>query len=162
MGIQCDNLLNTNIDLYNTEQEAKELGQMFYPENLIITTASSEHYSNNTMKRLCQQPSAPYLSTPYTPNKLGNEVLPHVRLILEVARDIRKEWKNVSGFAAPYLEAMLSMTTIDKPYGAEDAKDVIMRFLSNANYFRGAKSRVLKQELKKHRLYQVTPLKEHK
>ena len=88
------------------------------------------------------------MPTTYIRGKLANRAEPQKRLILEVARDIRAQWPNVNYAAQPYLDAMLRMTTIDKPYGQDDAQSVIVYFLGNATMFRGEHARRLKQELK--------------
>ena len=88
------------------------------------------------------------MATTYTRGKLANRAEPQKRLILEVARDIVAHWPNVNYAAQPYLNAMLSMTTIDKPHGQDDARSVITYFLGNATMFRGEHARRLKQELK--------------
>lgn len=70
------------------------------------------------------------------------------RNISEIARDIRKAWPNPYFAAKPYLEAMLTLTTIDSKYGYDSARITITYFLSNASSFRGAEARALKAELK--------------
>lgn len=75
------------------------------------------------------------MKTPYTPNKPGNEVEPHKRLILEVARDIRAAWPNVYYAAKPYLQAMLTMTTMERDYGSDSAKSVIVYFSATPQRF---------------------------
>ena len=71
------------------------------------------------------------------------------RPIYAVAKDIKKEWGDKINFAAkPYVQAMLDLNTIDDQYGAEDAKSIILYFLSNASTFRGPRAKELKAELK--------------
>lgn len=70
------------------------------------------------------------------------------RQIHEIARDIRKEWKNPNYAADPYLSAMFNLDTIDDNFGLDSAKDIIIRFLCNASSFRGGNAKTLKQELK--------------
>lgn len=70
------------------------------------------------------------------------------RMILEIAREIRKEWKPKVNYAAePYLAAMFSLVTIKDMYGADDAKSIILYFLSNAGSWRGDAARRIKAEL---------------
>lgn len=71
------------------------------------------------------------------------------RPISTIAQDISKEWKNVNYAARPYLTAMYSLNTIKDQYGMDDAKSIILYFLSNASSFRGPKAKELKTELKK-------------
>ena len=73
---------------------------------------------------------------------------PAHRLIMEIARDIKKAWPKPYFGAVPYINAMACMTTADKLYGEERCRDVLNYFLANANTFRGEEARKLKQELK--------------
>ena len=70
------------------------------------------------------------------------------RPIYEIANDIGRNWKNVYFGARPYLEAMYDLDSINDSYGFDDAKSVILYFLSNATTFRGDDARRLKAELK--------------
>lgn len=70
------------------------------------------------------------------------------RAICTIAREIKREWKNVYFGAVPYLDAMLSLDRITDNYGADDAKSIIAYFLSNATTFRGQAAKALKAELK--------------
>jgi hypothetical protein len=72
------------------------------------------------------------------------------RPIYLIARDIQKEWGAKIFFGAkPYLEAMKQLETMNDMYGMDDAKSIILYFLSNASSFRGERARELKAELKK-------------
>jgi hypothetical protein len=71
-----------------------------------------------------------------------------VRSLPEVAREIRDTWTNVNYAAAPYLDALLTMSSAGQNYGADDGKSIVLYFLSNASSFRGADARRLKAELK--------------
>ena len=70
------------------------------------------------------------------------------RSISTIAYEIRKEWKNVNFAAKPYLEAMYQLNSIDDKYGFDDAKSIVLYFLSNAASFRGPKAKEIKAELK--------------
>ena len=70
------------------------------------------------------------------------------RAIYEIARDIRKNWKNVSPYARPYLDAMGELTVITDNYIYDSGKSVVLYFLSNAAGFRGPEAKALKAELK--------------
>jgi len=72
-----------------------------------------------------------------------------MRNISEVASDIRLSWKNVNYAAAPYLDAMDSLRTVNDGYGFDSATSICLYFLSNATSFRGDDARRLKAELKK-------------
>jgi len=72
----------------------------------------------------------------------------NTRSIAAIAGDIRRDWKNVYFGAVPYLQAMSSLDTLRDSYGADDARSIVMYFLSNANTYRGPKAKELKAELK--------------
>lgn len=65
-----------------------------------------------------------------------------------IASDIRKDWKNVSIHAEPYLRAMHSLRRITDPYYMDSGRSVVLYFLSNASGWRGEKAKEIKQELK--------------
>jgi len=71
------------------------------------------------------------------------------RTLYIIARDIRNDWKNPYFGAVPYIQAMSSLSFIDDKYGMDDAKGIILYFLSNANAWRGPVAREIKKELKK-------------
>ena len=73
-----------------------------------------------------------------------------LRPIRAIARDIKQEWKKVYFGAVPYLNAMLSLNDMQDYYGADDARSIVLYFLSNAGSFRGPKAKELKEELKAH------------
>lgn len=72
------------------------------------------------------------------------------RTIRSIADDILAEWTpaKVHFAARPFLEAMQSLDEITDTYGADDAEYVVLRFLSNASQFKGARARELKEELR--------------
>ncbi len=70
------------------------------------------------------------------------------RSISEIAREIKKEWVNPSSSAIPYINAMLTMNTIDDNYGYDTARDIITYFMRNATHFKGEAARRIKSELK--------------
>ena len=70
------------------------------------------------------------------------------RKIYEVANDIRREWKNISPYAKPYLDAMSDLSEVSDYYFYDSAKSIILYFLANAQGFRGARAKELKAELK--------------
>ena len=70
------------------------------------------------------------------------------RPLNEIAREIRKYWENVNYAAKPYLEAMLSLHSINDKYGYDDGKSIVLYFLSNASGFRGEHAKRIKAELK--------------
>jgi hypothetical protein len=78
----------------------------------------------------------------------GCEALKGPRPIYVIAEEIREDWKKVYFGAVPYLDAMLSLKSIDDTYGLDPAKEVILYFLSNASTWRGDTARRIKKELK--------------
>jgi hypothetical protein len=51
--------------------------------------------------------------------------------------------------AAPYLDAMFSINSVQDNYGMDSGKGVVMYFLSNASTWRGPVARLVKAELKR-------------
>jgi hypothetical protein len=71
-----------------------------------------------------------------------------IRPLYVIARDIYKVWPKVNYAAKPYLEAMTELTSIEDKYGYDNAKSIVLYFLSNASSFRGDEAKALKLELK--------------
>ncbi len=76
------------------------------------------------------------------------------RPLYEIAREIKKEWKdkngkpNVNYAAVPYLDAMSTLDKIEEPYFQDSGKSIVLYFLSNAAAFRGERAKAIKKELK--------------
>ena len=70
------------------------------------------------------------------------------RSIGEIAIEIRKTWKNVSFGAAPYLDAMRYLNTVNDMYYHDTAKSILNYFLANASTFRGEDAKRIKLEIK--------------
>lgn len=71
-----------------------------------------------------------------------------VRPLHVIAAEIKADWKRPYFGAVPYLDAMAQLTSITDKFGYDDADDVVMYFLSNANTWRGETARRVKAELK--------------
>lgn len=69
------------------------------------------------------------------------------RTLNEIAREIRKDWKNVYFGAKPYLDAMSGMESINDAYGFDSGKSIVLYFLSNAATWRGEVAKRVKKEL---------------
>ena len=69
------------------------------------------------------------------------------RPIYEIAREIKKDWKNVYFGAKPYLDAMFSLDSIKDDYMLDTGSSVVAYFLSNATTWRGPVARAIKKEL---------------
>lgn len=72
----------------------------------------------------------------------------NIRSISMIAREIRRDWKNVYFGAVPYLDAMGDLNNIRDNYGVDSAKSIILYFLSNASSWRGETAKRIKAELK--------------
>ncbi len=70
------------------------------------------------------------------------------RPIYEIAREIRRDWKNIYYGAVPYVDAMQELDTINDKYYADSAKSVVLYFLANAATWRGEVAKRIKAELK--------------
>lgn len=70
------------------------------------------------------------------------------RRISAIAADISTSWPNVSPYARPYLDAMYDLYSINDRYYSDDARSIVLYFLSNAANWRGDDARRLKAELR--------------
>jgi len=82
--------------------------------------------------------------------KLTNKISVFVpRPLHEIAREIKADWKKVFYGAAPYLDAMATLNSIDDNSTNFDSADSIVRyFLANASTWRGETAKRIKAELK--------------
>lgn len=71
------------------------------------------------------------------------------RPLSQIARDIYRDWKSVSPSAKPYLEAMLTLDSIDDNYMMDSGRSIVAYFLSNASQWKGENAKRIKAELKK-------------
>ena len=69
--------------------------------------------------------------------------------IAQLANLIKRDWKNISPYAVPYLKAMSHLSSVDDNYFADDGRSVVLYFLSNAGAWRGETARLVKAELKR-------------
>ena len=72
-----------------------------------------------------------------------------MRNICDVAYEIRKLWVKPYFGAVPYIEAMMCLSDKHSMYICDSATDIVLRFLGNANTWRGDDARRIKAELKK-------------
>jgi hypothetical protein len=70
------------------------------------------------------------------------------RPINVIAREIALDWKKPYFGAVPYLQAMHSLSSINDDYFDDDARSVVLYFMSNATTWRGETARRIKAELK--------------
>lgn len=80
--------------------------------------------------------------------KTQNTMTHNTRTISAIARDIRDDWKKVNFAAKPYLQAMLTLHSLDTDYGHDSGENIVRYFLCNASSYRGEKAKALKAELK--------------
>lgn len=71
-----------------------------------------------------------------------------MRPLYTIAREIRKDWKNVSPYAAPYLQAMSYLNSVDDNYILDSGRSIVSYFLANAGSWRGETAKRIKAELK--------------
>ena len=90
----------------------------------------------------------------------GAKVLPPVlppsyRPIHEIAREIMDLWPPAANnppywhHARPYVLAMRYLSSVSELYGCDSGYEIVSRFLSNAQYWRGTEPRRIKAELNK-------------
>lgn len=70
------------------------------------------------------------------------------RSVSAIAAKIRKTWKNVNYAAAPYLDEMRWMTSVNDNVLFDSGRDIVLRFLGNASTWRGEDAKRIKAELK--------------
>jgi hypothetical protein len=70
------------------------------------------------------------------------------RPLYAIAREIRKDWKKVSPYAAPYLDAMSTLTSTEDNYGWDSGYSIVCYFLTNAGSWKGETARRIKAELR--------------
>jgi hypothetical protein len=70
------------------------------------------------------------------------------RSLYLIAKDIRKDWKNVNYAAKPYLEALGSLDQVTDNYYLDSGKSMVLYFLANAGTWRGETAKAIKAELK--------------
>jgi hypothetical protein len=76
------------------------------------------------------------------------------RPLSNVAHDILRDWKTISGYerkfyaALPYLRSMLEMDKITDAYMYDTGRGIVAYFLSNAAQWRGPVAKLLKAELR--------------
>lgn len=71
-----------------------------------------------------------------------------VRPLHEIARDISFTWAKLSPYAKPYVDAMRGLRDINDTYYSDDARSIVLYFLSNAGSWRGDDAKRIKAELK--------------
>ena len=70
------------------------------------------------------------------------------RTISSIMADVKKAWAKPNFAAVPYIAALSTLRTVNDVYIHEDARSLILYFLSNASSFRGPQAKALKAELR--------------
>jgi len=70
------------------------------------------------------------------------------RPLTDIAREINADWKKPHFAAIPYLNALAGMHCIRDRFGYDDARSIVLYFLSNAGSWRGPVAKRIKAELK--------------
>lgn len=65
-----------------------------------------------------------------------------------IAKEIASDWKKISIDAEPYLEAMLTLKSVEDSYYFESGRGVVCGFLANCSGWRGEVAKRVKRELK--------------
>lgn len=71
-----------------------------------------------------------------------------MRTLREIAGEIRRDWKRVNYAAAPYVEAMGTLDSIEQDYFMDSGRRIVGGFLANAGSWRGEVARRVKAELR--------------
>lgn len=80
----------------------------------------------------------------------GTPVVTPEMTVAELAELVRRDWgTKLSPCAAPYLDAMLTLRSVDDAYYNDSGRSVVLYFLSNAGSWRGEVARAVKAELKR-------------
>jgi hypothetical protein len=79
---------------------------------------------------------------------MTNNTKTSVRPLSQIAAEIYQDWKPVSPFAKPYLEAMSNLTSVKDNYMFESGYSIVAGFLVNASSWRGETAKRIKAELK--------------
>jgi len=75
--------------------------------------------------------------------------------VYELAREIRRDWKNLNYAARPYLDAMSDLIELTDAFSYDSGASIVRYFLSNASSWRGQRAREIKAELNR-RLKQLS------
>ena len=71
-----------------------------------------------------------------------------MRSLHTIARQIQSDWVNPYFGAIPYLSAMLSLDSIGDRYGHDNARSIVLYFLSNSGRWKGPVAQAVKIELR--------------
>lgn len=69
--------------------------------------------------------------------------------LYQYAGTIKRNWGTVASEAKPYVDAMYQLDQITDNFGADSAREIVIRFLVNSRGWKGDTARDVKKELKK-------------
>ena len=69
--------------------------------------------------------------------------------LYEIARLIRLYWGKVHFSAAPYIDAMGCLTTVNDSYGLDSGRSIVTYALCNMSQFKGEVAKLIKTELRR-------------
>ena len=72
-----------------------------------------------------------------------------MRNLSEIAIEIKKDWTKMYFGAVPYVDAMMTLNSINDNYGMDSGRSIVAYFLANAGTWRGETARNVKKELNK-------------
>lgn len=72
----------------------------------------------------------------------------HDKTISQIAWIIANDWKKVNYAASPYLDAMMSLESVNDNYGCDSGRSIVAYFLCNANSWHGETAKIVKKHLK--------------
>lgn len=90
------------------------------------------------------QPVRTIINESVNERKLKEDVQP----LYKVAQTIKKDWKNMSPHAKPYVDAMSSLDSVKDKYYMDSGKSIVAYFLSNAGSWKGDVAKDVKLYLK--------------
>lgn len=70
-----------------------------------------------------------------------------MRNLSEIVKEIKADWKNISPYAKPYLNAMSTLDSVGQRYGVDEGRAIVNYFLANCSGWRGEVARRIKKEL---------------
>lgn len=70
-----------------------------------------------------------------------------MRALWQIALEIATGENPIPNSAKPYLAAMTNLETLSDKYGHDSAREIVLRFLCNAQMWRGETARRIKKEL---------------
>lgn len=107
-----------------------------------------DHFTQENFEQLQDAQMDGELGPPLDMSKRASFARRAGRPLHEIARDIRRDWKNVHFAAVPYLQAMSQLDSVNDSYFEDDGASIVRYFLSNSNSWRGPVAKEIKAELK--------------